>query len=128
MLTGIVGALLMSAALCFSPVGDSAHRGLDTAVTAPVTATVAAPGGGHTQDRAPHHHGHGHGAGCTFPGLSPQASVTAQHSEAGAAPLAPPARSDVTTPDPTTSRTVAPEAAIARSGRSTQISVCRWRV
>ncbi|MFC9249708.1 hypothetical protein ACFT7S_38400 [Streptomyces sp. NPDC057136] len=127
LLTAIVGALMVSAALCFSPVGgDTSHREIGIAM-------AMEWGGSHTEDRAPQHHGHGHGhghgAGCTSPGLTPQASVTAQHSEPGATPLTLPMGSDATALEAPISRAVASSgASLARSGRSLQISVCRWRI
>ncbi|MGW4233619.1 hypothetical protein ACWEF9_30905 [Streptomyces sp. NPDC004980] len=123
LLTVIVGALVVSAALCFSPVGgDTSHHEIGIA-------TAMEWGGSHTEDRAPQHHGHGHAAGCTSPGLAPQASVTAQHSEPGATPLALPMGSEATALEAPASGAVAASAAsIARSGRPLQISVCRWRI
>lgn len=125
LLTVIVGALMVSAALCFSPVGgDTSHREIGIA-------TAVESGGSHTEDRAPQHHGlgHGHGASCTSPSLTAQTSVTARHSNAGSAPLALPLGSDVTALEaPASGAVVSSGAPIARSGRSTQISVCRWRI
>ncbi|MFF9012512.1 hypothetical protein ACF09C_06000 [Streptomyces sp. NPDC014870] len=133
MLAAVIGALLLSAVLCFAPLGDTAHpwaeRSTATASTLAVDLQVAPPDGGFPQHPR-HHHG---GGGCTAPGLMADAHLLPRQAP-DAATSAPAATSAMAIDDGPASPAERGErpphgrAAMAEPGRSTQIRVCRWRV
>ncbi|WP_411075715.1 hypothetical protein [Streptomyces sp. cmx-4-7] len=122
-LAAVVGALLMSVALCFPPLDGAAST---RAVGHVATAATVAPPPGPTGEPAPHHHHHHHGADCAAPGLAPQTAAAQCEAEAAAAEPAfddGPAPSRLRVPAFAGSRKVT-----ADTGRSTLIRVRRWRV
>ncbi|MFF5637074.1 hypothetical protein [Streptomyces sp. NPDC012825] len=122
-LAAVVGALLMSVALCFPPLDGAAHT---RAVGHVATAATVAPHSGHTGEPAPRHHHHHHGADCAAPGLAPQTAAAQYEAEAAATE---PAFDDSPTPLRLRVPTFAgSRKAVADTGRSTLIRVRRWRV
>ncbi|MER7520657.1 hypothetical protein [Streptomyces sp. NPDC126499] len=120
----VIGALLISAALCFPSLGGSVPGDTTGRVTAAATVSWSLDRTREPGPRHPHHH---HGTDCATPGLAPQ-SVAATQGEVDAAALVPsfdgspvPARLQL-------SASAGPRRAIADTGRSTQIRVCTWRV
>ncbi|MCX5010227.1 hypothetical protein OG765_04385 [Streptomyces sp. NBC_00555] len=117
---GILSALLFAVLHCSSPLpGD----GLPPSGTASVGAAAA-----ETASQHPAHPAHpAHHIDCLSPGLAPQAQNEPRHPADAepALPLTPVA-------DPPSADPAAPPGAgaarMARTGRSTLTSVCRWRI
>lgn len=116
---GILSALLFAVLHCSSPLpGD----GLPPSGTASVGAAAA-----ETASQHPAHPAHpAHHIDCLSPGLAPQAQNEPRHSaDAEPAPPHPRRRSAVGGPGRAPG---AGAARMARTGRSTLTSVCRWRI
>lgn len=125
LITTVIGALLLSAFLCFTPLGEAGHHhSLDSGA---VTTTALSLGAERTEDRPPQHRHHNHGADCSSPGIASHTHPATRHVPDVIALAA--SLSDIPTASATQVRNPPGDRGpIARSGRSTQIRVCRWRI
>lgn len=124
LIAAMIGTLLLSAFLCFTPLHEAGHPPVDRDT---VTTTALGPDAERVEDRSPQHRHSGHGIDCSSPGVVPETQVATRHVSYAIALAA--SFGDTTTAAVTEGR--APpdgRTAIYGSGRSTQIRVCRWRI
>ncbi|MFE5934166.1 hypothetical protein ACFQ69_02210 [Streptomyces sp. NPDC056470] len=121
----MISALLLSAFLCFTPLGEAGHpHAVDSGA---VTTTALSLDAERTEDRPPQQRHHNHGADCSSPGLASHTYVVTRHVPDVVA-LAASFGDTPTAPATQVRNPPGDRAPIARSGRSTQIRVCRWRI
>ncbi|MFD8644163.1 MULTISPECIES: hypothetical protein [Streptomyces] len=121
----VVGALLLSAFLCFTPLGEAGHH--HSVDSGAVTTTALSLDAERTEDRPPQQRHHNHGADCASPGLASHTHLATRHVPDVIA-LAAPFGDIPTAPATQVRNPPGDRVPIARSGRSTQIRVCRWRI
>ncbi|MCH0541755.1 hypothetical protein I3F58_19730 [Streptomyces sp. MUM 203J] len=121
----VIGALLLSVFLCFTPVGGAGHH--HSVDSGAVTTTALSLDAERAEDRLPQHRHHNHSADCTSPGLASHTYLATRHVPDAITLAA--SFGDIPTAPSSEARTAPGDRVpIARSGRSTQIRVCRWRI
>ncbi|MFF4871442.1 hypothetical protein [Streptomyces sp. NPDC000961] len=125
LIAAAIGALLLSAFLCFTPRGEAGHH--HSADSGAITTTALNLDAERTDDRPPQHRHHDHGADCSSPGLASIAHIATRHAPDAIA-LAAPFGDIPIEPAAQVRNPPGDRAPIARSGRSTQVRVCRWRI
>ncbi|MBT2481509.1 hypothetical protein [Streptomyces sp. ISL-94] len=142
LLACLMSGLLLAAVHCSSYLSGDTHGHLSLGAFAPTStsapgpapapASTSAPASASAdpQQHAPERPRHDHGAACTFPGLPAQAAQGEPPHPAGPVLALTPAMTpgQPTADAPSAAPGSRRRTAIARPGRTTLTSVCRWRI
>ncbi|MER5205516.1 hypothetical protein [Streptomyces sp. NPDC002825] len=121
----VIGALLLSALLCLTPLGGAGHQ--HSTDRGPATTATLSLSTEHTEDQPPQHRHHNHGTDCSSSTLATSTHLATRHAPDALAPAA--SSGDTPASPPGQIRTPPDDRTpIAQPGRSTQTRVCRWRI